>query len=113
NDADDGPGAWRLDGLKDALATLNKDQREVLVLRHFAGLSPPEIASITGRTEGSINGLHHRGRRALQSELIRRRLSPVTGHRSAATSGNPRPIAAAVEGGVIERAIRPLSTSAK
>jgi RNA polymerase sigma-70 factor, ECF subfamily len=77
----DGPGVRRIDDLKDALATLHKDQREVLFLRHFAGLSPTEIATMTGRTEGSIHGLHHRGRRALRAELIDRGVAPVTASR--------------------------------
>lgn len=73
----DGVGPRPIHDLKDALATLHKDQREVLVLRHFAGLSPTEIATMTGRTEGSIHGLHHRGRRALRAELIDRGVAPV------------------------------------
>jgi RNA polymerase sigma-70 factor, ECF subfamily len=77
-DSIEGPGTRRIDDLKDALATLHQDQREVLVLRHFAGLSPTEIAKMTGRTEGSIHGLHHRGRRALRAELTERGLAPVT-----------------------------------
>jgi RNA polymerase sigma-70 factor (ECF subfamily) len=72
------PGARRVNDLKDALATLPQAQREVLVLRHLAGLSPPEIASHTGRSEGSIHGLHHRGRRALWAELISRQAAPAT-----------------------------------
>ena len=68
----------RMRELTDALAGLPADQREVLVLRHFAGLSPPEIAERTGRTEGSIHGLHHRGRRALQADLQARGMAPVT-----------------------------------
>ena len=39
-----------------------QDQREVLVLRHIAGLSPSEIARRIGKTESSVHGLHHRGR---------------------------------------------------
>src|SRR5438132_3398403 len=70
--------ARRVDDLKGALATLPRAQREVLILRHFAGLSPTEIALRTGRTEGSIHGLHHRGRRALSAELIRRDAGPAT-----------------------------------
>jgi RNA polymerase sigma-70 factor, ECF subfamily len=58
-----------LKDLKDALGRLPEAQREVLVLRHVAGLSPVEIATITGRSEGSVHGLHHRGRRALMAEL--------------------------------------------
>jgi RNA polymerase sigma-70 factor, ECF subfamily len=74
----DAPGTRRIDDLKEALATLHQDQREVLVLRHFAGLSPAEIAALTGKTEGSIHGLHHRGRRALQAELAQRGAAPLT-----------------------------------
>jgi RNA polymerase sigma-70 factor, ECF subfamily len=59
-----------------ALATLPKDQREVIILRHVAGLSPGEIAERVGRTESSIHGLHHRGRRALQRELQRLDAAP-------------------------------------
>ncbi len=64
--------------LKEALSMLPIDQREVLVLRHLAGLTPPEIAKVTGRTEGSIHGLHHRGRRALRAELASRGAAPTT-----------------------------------
>jgi RNA polymerase sigma-70 factor (ECF subfamily) len=50
----------------------------VVVLRHVVGLTPTEIASRLGRTESSVHGLHHRGRRALQSQLTERELSPCT-----------------------------------
>jgi RNA polymerase sigma-70 factor, ECF subfamily len=52
-----------------ALAALPDEQREVVVLRHIVGLTPAEIASRMGRSESSIHGLHHRGRRTLQREL--------------------------------------------
>jgi RNA polymerase sigma-70 factor (ECF subfamily) len=68
----------RMSDLREALAELPRDQCEVLVLRHFAGLSPTEIATRTGRSEGSIHGLHHRGRRALQAELRSRGATPAT-----------------------------------
>jgi RNA polymerase sigma-70 factor (ECF subfamily) len=70
--------AERISDLREALAKLPHDQREVLVLRHFAGLSPTEIAERTGRTEGSVHGLHHRGRRALRAELTSRGAAPAT-----------------------------------
>lgn len=54
-----------------ALATLSDEQRQVVILRHVVGLSPGEIADRMGRTESSVHGLHHRGRRALQKELTR------------------------------------------
>jgi RNA polymerase sigma-70 factor (ECF subfamily) len=74
----DQPGTERIADLREALAKLPWDQREVLVLRHFAGLSPTEIAEQTGRTEGSVHGLHHRGRRALKAELTSRGAAPAT-----------------------------------
>jgi RNA polymerase sigma-70 factor (ECF subfamily) len=62
-DLDHGDAVW------DALASLPEEQREVVFLRHVVGLTPGEIADRLGRSEGSIHGLHHRGRRALQREL--------------------------------------------
>ncbi len=60
-----------------ALATLPEDQRTVVVLRHLVGLTPGEIAERLGRSENSIHGLHHRGRRAVQRELRRLECGPV------------------------------------
>jgi RNA polymerase sigma-70 factor, ECF subfamily len=74
----DSSDAHRMSDLREALSELPRDQCEVLVLRHFAGLSPTEIATRTGRSEGSIHGLHHRGRRALKAELISRGAAPAT-----------------------------------
>jgi RNA polymerase sigma-70 factor (ECF subfamily) len=68
----------RLEDLTAALAMLPHAQREVLVLRHFAGLSPTEIAVRVGKSEGSIHGLHHRGRRSLIAELTERGAAPST-----------------------------------
>lgn len=64
--------------LKEALATLPEAQREVLVLRHIAGLSPNEIAERLGKTEPSIQGLHHRGRASLKRALRELGAAPVT-----------------------------------
>jgi RNA polymerase sigma-70 factor (ECF subfamily) len=61
-----------------ALATLPGEQREVVILRHVVGLTPSEIADRMGRTESSIHGLHHRGRRALQRELALHGSTPST-----------------------------------
>lgn len=63
--------------LRDALCRLPQEQREVLVLRHLAGLSPGEIARRLGKTEGSIHGLHHRGRSALKATLREMEAAPV------------------------------------
>ncbi len=63
-------GTWdRLEAVRDALQVLPEDQRAVVFLRHVVGLTPGEIADRMGRSESSIHGLHHRGRRALQLEL--------------------------------------------
>ena len=66
--------------LEEALKTLPEDQRTVVVLRHFLGLSPPEIASRVGRTESAVHGLQHRGRRNLQIQLSRLDVEPQTRH---------------------------------
>jgi len=63
--------------LRRALERLPDDQREVLVLRHIIGLSPTEIAETLDKTESSIHGLHHRGRRTLQSNLVDLDAAPV------------------------------------
>lgn len=64
--------------LCDALAQLPEVQREIVVLRHFAGLSPREIAKRLDRSEDSVHGLHHRGRRALQNALTEAGAMPMT-----------------------------------
>jgi RNA polymerase sigma-70 factor, ECF subfamily len=68
----------RSQSLHEALRALPDEQRSVVVLRHVVGLTPGEIASAMGRTESSIHGLHHRGRRALQAELASRDSAPST-----------------------------------
>ena len=76
--ADDGVSRDRREILRAALAGLPEDQREIIVLRHLGGLAPAEIAARLGRTESAVNGLHHRGRRALRAELTRLGAAPVT-----------------------------------
>jgi RNA polymerase sigma-70 factor (ECF subfamily) len=71
-------GFERAQCLRDALQLLPTDQREVLILRHVAGLSPGEIAERLGKTEASIHGLHHRGRGALRAALRELEAAPVT-----------------------------------
>jgi RNA polymerase sigma-70 factor (ECF subfamily) len=77
-DASSGADLDRPQMVQDALATLTSEQREVVILRHVVGLTPGEIAERMGRSEGSIHGLHHRGRRALQHELERLDSAPFT-----------------------------------
>jgi RNA polymerase sigma-70 factor, ECF subfamily len=68
----------RYQSLREALDGLPPEQREVLVLRHIAGLTPGEIAERLGKTESSIHGLHHRGRGALQAALSKLDAAPLT-----------------------------------
>jgi RNA polymerase sigma-70 factor (ECF subfamily) len=60
-----------------ALGRLPDEQREVLVLRHIAGLTPSEIAGVLAKTESSVHGLHHRGRIGLQAALRDLGATPV------------------------------------
>lgn len=70
--------------LRDALATLPDDQRQVVVMRHLIGLTPGEIAGRLGRTEPSIHGLHHRGRGALRTVLSEMECGPTIAGKVAA-----------------------------
>jgi RNA polymerase sigma-70 factor (ECF subfamily) len=70
--------------LRQALEALPEDQREVLVLRHIVGLSPVEIAGTLDRTESSVHGLHHRGRRSLRDSLAELGAAPVVANPPAA-----------------------------
>jgi RNA polymerase sigma-70 factor, ECF subfamily len=71
-------GFDRYQALRSALEELPVDQREVLVLRHIAGLTPGEIAERMGRSESSVHGLHHRGRGTLKAALRKLEAGPVT-----------------------------------
>jgi RNA polymerase sigma-70 factor (ECF subfamily) len=73
----------RAHALKEALRDLPEEQREVLLLRHVLGLSPSEIATRLGRSEGSVHGLHHRGRSALKQALLAGRAGPAISGRIA------------------------------
>jgi RNA polymerase sigma-70 factor, ECF subfamily len=78
--SDEGQDEIRFDrysSLRDALAQLPEEQREVLVLRHVAGLTPLEIARHMDKTESSVHGLHHRGRGTLQAALRALDAAPV------------------------------------
>jgi RNA polymerase sigma-70 factor, ECF subfamily len=68
----------RARSLRAALNSLPEEQREVVVMRHVLGLTPPEIAAQTGRSESSIHGLHHRGRKALRQQLLHLDAAPST-----------------------------------
>ena len=52
-----------------ALADLTDDQREVIELRFFAGLSVSETAEAMGRQDGTVRGLQFRALGALRRSL--------------------------------------------
>lgn len=58
-----------LDEMAVALRSLTPDQREVIALRFFAGLSSREAADLMGRREGTIRGLQFRAIAALRTAL--------------------------------------------
>ena len=68
----------RSQALTDGLSALPEDQREVVYLRHVLGLSPGEIAERIDRSEASVHGLHHRGRRMLTASLRDADAAPTT-----------------------------------
>jgi RNA polymerase sigma-70 factor, ECF subfamily len=68
----------RVRALRQALERLPYEQREVLILRHLAGLSPGEIARMLDKTEAAVHGLHHRARNAFKATLRELEASPLT-----------------------------------
>jgi RNA polymerase sigma-70 factor (ECF subfamily) len=58
-----------LDRVARALTDLTDDQREVIELRFFAGLSVLEVAVAMGRQEGTVRGLQFRAIAALRRSL--------------------------------------------
>jgi RNA polymerase sigma factor (sigma-70 family) len=52
-----------------ALAQLNADQREIVLLRVWEGLSHKEIAALTGKTEANSKVLFSRAVAELRTQL--------------------------------------------
>lgn len=59
--------------IRDVMAELSPDQREVLELRLIAELTTAEVAELTGRTVGAVKALQHRGLQRLARLLEERR----------------------------------------
>jgi RNA polymerase sigma-70 factor, ECF subfamily len=57
--------------IRDAIARLPQDQRDALLLRHFAGLSIPEIAQRLGCVEGTVKSRLHHGLRKVRATLTK------------------------------------------
>ena len=58
-----------LEKLKGALAKLSADQREIVLLRIWEGLSYKEIASISGKTENNAKVIFSRAIKELRTNL--------------------------------------------
>jgi RNA polymerase sigma-70 factor (ECF subfamily) len=58
------------EGIRRAVGRLPDDQREVVTLRFFAGLTPREIAAQMHCSEGSVRTTQHRALQALRRYLL-------------------------------------------
>jgi RNA polymerase sigma-70 factor, ECF subfamily len=68
----------RLDDLRAALEALPFDQRQVMVLRLVAGLTPGEVAERIGHSVDAVHALQHRARRRLRDELTQAGWAPTS-----------------------------------
>lgn len=55
--------------LRKAVSRLSDDQRDVIILRYFVGLTTPEVASVVGKRERAVYSLQTRAIKALQRHL--------------------------------------------
>lgn len=55
--------------LEQAVQRLSDDQREVIILRYFVGLTTPEVASVVGKHERAVYSLQTRAIKALRRHL--------------------------------------------
>jgi RNA polymerase sigma-70 factor (ECF subfamily) len=71
-DVEDDVLAWLAhDNVRDLLAVLSRDQRDVVLLRIVADLSVEEVARMLGKREGAIKALQHRALNALRRHIDR------------------------------------------
>lgn len=55
--------------VQEAIARLSSDQRDVIVLRYFVGLTTPEVATVVGKHERAVYSLQTRAIKALRRHL--------------------------------------------
>ena len=84
-----------LDRVARAMTELTDDQREVIELRFFAGLTVLETATAMGRQEGTVRGLQFRAIAALRRAL---------GVGGSAAEGAPAPASASATAAVVAAA---------
>lgn len=68
-------GAW----VREVLAELSPEQREVLLLRIVADMSVDEVAAIVDKRPGAVRALQHRGLERLRRQLDQRRVTDRAG----------------------------------
>ena len=66
--------------IRQALAGLNPDQRQVVVLRFFAGLTVPQLAEAIGVREGTVKSRLHRALGQLRDQLTTGDAREAHGH---------------------------------
>ncbi len=64
--------------LREAIEGLPRAQRDVLLLRDVAGLTPTEVARRLGKSRGAVNTCHHRARSAMRRALESQGSAPAT-----------------------------------
>lgn len=60
---------FRAEYLRKLIQEISEDQKEVILLYFVEGLSYPEIAEITGRSEEAIRALKHRALKSLRAKI--------------------------------------------
>ncbi len=60
-----------IDKIKTALANLENDQREAIVLRYVEDMPISEIAQILGKKQGTVRVILHRGLKVLRESLTK------------------------------------------
>jgi len=71
------------DQLDRGFRRLNADERAILVLRHFVGYEPSEIAELLGISPGTLRSRLHHAHRAMRAALDADARSAVVGGTSA------------------------------
>lgn len=66
--------------IRQALEGLNPEQRQVVVLRFFAGLTVPQLAEATGVREGTVKSRLHRALGQLRDQLTTGDAREAQGH---------------------------------
>jgi RNA polymerase sigma-70 factor, ECF subfamily len=85
SDGPPGPDAFGAvadrDQLDRGFARLTPEERAILVLRHYVGYDPVEIAALMGLPGGTVRSRLHHAHRAMRAALEAEARTPVTGGR--------------------------------